>query len=313
MTEGPAVERPAARTAAPTRLALRLLRRLGADPEAPVGQEGRWPSTKQAFLWDLLPADLAPDKDGVVPPTWSPPEWVAGIEPRRLPDAIELERAAHRAQHDRVAIVEAKASRLLTPTVTLLAATAAVTAFELKSASTARTLAGAALPAAGATAGVIASLFLLGCVLRALDADIRVGVFGGATTNEVLAGSHEALEQEALATTRAGWVSANKTTRLMHARAGLSRALVAIAVALAFGAVTLVTRESTPAPTRDGTKSRTSAPAATPTAVPPTPSAPPSPSATATPPAPTPAAAPPTVPAPANPSRPPKPSAAPSP
>lgn len=246
--EGAAAREPQPRDSWWRQWLMSAYRRAGADPAAPPGYDGRWPTSGQAFLWDLLPEDLAPGQDGVVAPTWTAPSWVEAVPEDQLPEAVAHERERHRSQQAAVTTVEGKASRLLTPTIALLAATVALTAFEIRAAGQASTGSGRLLPLFGAASAAVAVVWLFVAVVRALDADTRMGVYGGATTETLLKGPRAVLVAEVLAAERASWVRVQKANRLMQARVAVSRAVLALVLALLLAAVTAGTRTSQPMP-----------------------------------------------------------------
>jgi hypothetical protein len=219
----------------------KLLRFLRADPEASGDPDGRWPSTWATFLWDIAPAKAAPDSEGVIGPEWSPPEWVAAIAEDDLAGAVEEERARHRDTRDAVTAVEGKASRLLTPTVTLLTATAALVAFELNGLAGKHSAEQMTLTMVGSITGSVAALLLFAAIIRALDADTRVGTYRPGSTANRAHGPRRVLAEEALGTAVAAWTLRHKLTRLMYARSVLSRAVVLVGIALVCGAVRVIT------------------------------------------------------------------------
>jgi hypothetical protein len=218
---------------------VRLLRRLHADPAAPPGDGGRWPTTKQGLLWDLLPGHAAPQADGVIAPTHSAPDWVTTADEADLPDLLALERRRADAASASAATTEGKASRLLGTTVTLLAASVALTALQLRTSAHSHgclrwVLAVAAIPGAAACA-----LLLLSAV-RSLDADTRVGIYGN-VNGRVRAehGLRGELERTLLGTAKAEWTAGKKASALMDARAWFTRALLADLVALVLAGLTV--------------------------------------------------------------------------
>ena len=221
---------------------LGFLRRIGADPAPPDGDAGRWPTALQGVVWDLLPDRAAPHRDGVENPTWSPPSWVATAPDSDIPELLALERERDRAAQASAAVTEAKASRLLGTTVTLLAASVALTALQLRASGhahgwTRTALVAAALPAAAA----VVLLFL--SAVRALDADLRVGVYGtvGAQTR-VDRGPRGELGAASLGASTSHWTAEHKATALMGARAWFTRALLAAVLGLILAAVTVAVR-----------------------------------------------------------------------
>lgn len=219
-----------------------LLRKLRADPTRSDEYAGRWPSSWQSFLWDLGPSAVAPDNDGVVAPTWSVPNWIASAPEDQLGELIEAERRRHGELRAQAESSEGKASRLLTPMVTLVTGSVALVALELDAAARAQTAAGQAWLVVAAVPGVAAVLLLLVAISRCMDADLRVGVYQEAGA-QALAGKDQrsVLREEHLAAERARWTATQKATRLMYARSTLSRAVVSLTLALTAAAITVAT------------------------------------------------------------------------
>lgn len=216
------------------------LRRLGADPGAPSGDTGRWPSTWQAFLWDLAPGDVAPGSDGVNSPSWTPPEWVESVPEASLQDHLTLERQRHRDAQDVAASIELKASRLMTPMVALVTGAVALGAFELKALRQSASTWQAVWPLVGSVACAIAVIQLLIAIIRALDADTRMGIYKRADPTVEITGGREALAAESLRTAVASWTGGKKATRLLWARAAFSRSILWLCVAMVFGGVSIL-------------------------------------------------------------------------
>jgi len=217
-----------------------LLRKLRADPTRPDGYAGRWPSSWQSFLWDLGPSAVAPENDGVVAPTWSVPNWIASAPENQLGELIEAERRRHGELRAQAETSEGKASRLLTPMVTLVTGSVALVALQLHAAARAHTTAGQAWLVVAALPGVAAVLLLFVAISRCMDAGLRVGVYQAAGA-QALAGQDQrsVLGEEHLAAERALWTARLKATRLMYARSAFSRAVVFLTMSLAAAAITV--------------------------------------------------------------------------
>ena len=215
------------------------LRRLGADPAPPEGYGGRWPTTSQGLLWDLLPKQAAPPSDGVIAPTHAPPAWPAAATESDLDGLLALERQRAEAAAAAAATVEGKASRLLATTVTLLTASVALTALQLQAAANAHGLVRLLL-IAPALPGAVACLLAVLSAVRSLDADLRVGVYGTISGQLRAEGGMRAeLESATLGATTAEWTARNKASALMDARAWFTRALAAVLLGLVLAAVTV--------------------------------------------------------------------------
>lgn len=220
------------------RRALGLLRRLGADPDgAPPQDEGRWPSTWQSFLWDLAPHQVAPARDGVVLPLWKEPKWLADL----TDDEVEAARHMVRAEMDRclesVSGIELKATRLLTPFVALLTGAVALTTFQAAAIELSLT---GLLAAVGATFGIAGVGFLLVGMLRGLDADTRLSTSRRATLEQELSGDPRlALRSDHQGIEAAKFVLRNKGSRILFARAAISRGLAVLLVSASIAALGL--------------------------------------------------------------------------
>ena len=243
--------------------------------DEPVPRAGRWPSTRTLFTWNvLLTHSAAPGADGAAEPAYdtprnpdrvgdpAPPKWVGRVPDELLDLAVETTAATHAIERDRAAQVELKASRLLTPTVTLIAGAVAVAAFNLNryaQANRGLTLA-AGIVASGAAAA------LLTAAASTLDADVRVGLYRFVDGEDVADGAelgrdagHEAateiradvlrhlLASEAIAAARADWSARRKVELVMQARAWLSRGLALLLIALLLSGIGIATSPAAPA------------------------------------------------------------------
>jgi hypothetical protein len=224
-----------------------ILRRLGADPERPPEGKSRWPSARQGFLWDLAPGKVAPGQDGVVPPGDQVAPWLDDIRSRatgeQLQRIVEVEHERHQAARHAAETAEAKASRLLTPVIALLTGAVALVALQFNVASRATTVQGMAVLFLFSIPAVLAVWFLFVAATRALDADTRVGVYKRFVPKSLADLTPERRAREAhLAANRASWNSRQKLTRLMDARAAVSRAVLFLVLALLlYGGTTLFT------------------------------------------------------------------------
>jgi hypothetical protein len=196
------------------------------------------PSSRQAFLWDLLPENDAPSNDGVVAPIWGSPTWIESISDDQLDAALASEESIHQQNRETASALEAKASRLLTPLIALLAGTVALSAFTLKVGLQAdwpvAIAAWSSFSLAACSTG-----WLFTAIVRALDADTRMGIYGNPGTEKLIQDKREFLEQISLAAAVASWTANQKATRIIHARAAASRAVLALALALLCSAGTM--------------------------------------------------------------------------
>jgi len=218
--------------------ATELLRRFGADPGDDSAQDdGRWPSTWQSFLWDLAPDKVAPRRDGVVLPLWKEPQWLIDLPD----DRVQAARTVVRAELDRslqsVSALELKATRLLTPFVALLTGAVALAIFQV--AAIEASVAGM-VALAGALFGSAGIGFLLMGMLRALDADTRLGTSVRATLEQEMADNARfALRSDHRGVDAAKFVLRMKGNRILFARAAISRGVAMLLLSSVAGAVAL--------------------------------------------------------------------------
>ena len=218
--------------------AITILRRLGADPEAIADkEEGRWPSTWQSFLWDLAPDKVVPMRDGVVLPLWREPQWLADLPDDQVHSAREIVRADLERSLHSVTALELKASRLLTPFVALLTGAVALTIFQVAAVDTSVV---GLVALVGACLGACGIAFLLVGMLRALDADTRLGTSARATLEQELHDDGRfALRSDAKGAAAARFVLRMKGSRVLFARAAISRGLVMVLLSSIAGATAL--------------------------------------------------------------------------
>jgi hypothetical protein len=219
---------------------------LGADFAAPTSNDalpdGRFPSTKESMLWDLLPSRMAPDLDGLVAPSRLHTDWINTLNSDSLELQLSVAQAARLARQTSVDATEAKASRLLTPTVTLVVASAALAAYQLKKAGEASAPLLAAIAVLPAAAAV---MFFTVSALRSLDTDIRIGFYKFAQVRDTSAHDREdylreAITYEVLGAYWAKWTAAQKKNALMQARAWFSRGVIFLVLGLVIGAATQI-------------------------------------------------------------------------
>jgi hypothetical protein len=227
----------------------KLYLKIGADFRRADSAEhppiGRFPSVRQSLLWDLLPSRLAPDADGLLPPKPESVEWIRRLREDDLELILSITQSARSGRQDSINRTEAKASRLLTPTITLLAACAALSGYQLNIAGQTDRLSSAltAIPS------ILGISFFMFSALRSLDADIRVGFykFAGLKEADAELSKHdylrECIRHEVLGEFWAKWTSASKATSLMQARAWFSRGLIFLVLALLSAAVTQLVRD----------------------------------------------------------------------
>lgn len=276
------------------RMVVRLLGARVPDDDEPAGPRGRWPTTRRLFLWNvLLTKSAAPRQDGASPPRYDPsrdgdpepPEWVDRVPDELLDQAVESTRAAHLQARERIEQVELKASRLLTPIISLVAGAVAVAAFDLNRHADGHT----SLYLVGGVLAAAAVLLLLAAAISTLDADVRIGFYRAVDGEDIADGAAKSaaaargqrgrarhdharlarhlLSAEAIAAEWTGWSATKKINLVMQARAWLSRGLAMLLIALVFSGLALVRsepaqNERTPGPEASLSASPTPSPTA---------------------------------------------------
>ncbi|MEU4555755.1 hypothetical protein [Micromonospora violae] len=135
---------------------------------------------------------------------------------------------------------EQKASRLLTPTVTLLAASAGLAAYQLRSVGASS---GPFLACLSAVPAILGILFFTASALRSLDADVRVGFYKFAELHQASSADRasflrQCIRYEVLGDYWTEWTARKKKGSLMQARAWFSRGVLCLVLALGAGGVT---------------------------------------------------------------------------
>jgi hypothetical protein len=280
--EGDAIE-PKGRV---QRAALRWLERRGADPRPPDNDgKGRWPTTRQQFLWDLVPNEIAANRDGIIPPDWDLPEWAENAPESEVEHLLVVASAARREGEETVRNVELKASRLANILVAMLAATIALIAFEISKIGPNPSWWRIAIAVIGIITGAMAAWFLVIGMSRAVDADTRMGITQRASPRRQAGSRRTAFYAELYGHHLAEETRKGKVTRLLNARAAVSRSLVFLTLSAVFGFAlaivasvtedkTTVIQSPTPAPATSRqsgptSPSRTMAPSMKPSASPP--------------------------------------------
>ncbi|MGK2886683.1 MAG: ATP-grasp domain-containing protein [Rhodococcus sp. (in: high G+C Gram-positive bacteria)] len=215
--------------------------------DLPVAVEGVWPSTFERFLDNFLPANSAPENDGVRAPVFSAPSWAA--EAAAHPEALDVARRAHDVAKSGALSAEEKAGRLLNTTLALLTIALAVGSFQLSFVFD---------KPAGWWLSALPIVLAVTCLCLAAfeSGEIdRVGMYGRLTAESMTGnGARDPLAaviaEEELGRRLAKWTSDRKHTDLMQARAWFSRGLAALVVAaLVAGVCRAVSAESDDSPT----------------------------------------------------------------
>ncbi|MEQ7849266.1 hypothetical protein [Nocardioides kribbensis] len=220
-----------------------MLSRLGADPAPPAPPADRWPTTKQWFLWDLAPHQVAPDKDGVVLPRAddTEPAWITALADADVKVALAVQQRVTRERQASIAATELKAARLLTPFVALIVVTAALTAVHLNAIDFDRPGI-AILSVLGALCGAAGCALLVTGLSRALDADTRLGTSLSTKVETEVTNPRRALWHEVQAANAASYVQRKKASRILYARSAISRAVAFLVISAVLAAVVVLLR-----------------------------------------------------------------------
>ena len=218
------------------RPAVRLLRLFKAPRTRTDSGGGRWPTTWEQFVWDLSPANLAPPNDGLVPPPVPASEsWLETVPTDRVEVAYEMARSYRKESDETTRNIELKAARLATALVGMLTGNVALVVFELSHTSSGGSAAEQWFAWLGSSAGSVSVCFLVAALSRAFDADLRMGMTEAAALKDAALDERAALAAEVRGFHVSKWTRKNKATRLIFARAAVSRGMVFLVASGAFG------------------------------------------------------------------------------
>lgn len=244
------------------RVSPRVVARLGAPPPTEDSNDasttGRWPTVREAFLWDLfLPDSVAPGSDGAKAPSDTSNEahsWINKIPRQSLEIArAEVARARQTADAD-VAHVELKAGRLLQPIVTAVITAGAVVAFAMRQADRAEGWLPTTIAVIAMCVGTLAMVLLLTASITALGADLRVAFYADLATDALTAPPNgrwrrdnsaaqvlrQLIRADVAARELAGWSRKRKLYLLMASRAWFVRGLVTLLISGLLAGLTLL-------------------------------------------------------------------------
>lgn len=202
---------------------------------------GKWPNALMRFLYDFLPARMAPDSDGIVAPEFEQPGWIDHVA--GFSDSLDIIRRARESAEGNAKTAEDKGARLVQILLALLTVTLALGSYQLEYAlSRSPAQLATLLPVGLALISLVLSAF------GALQID-RVGKYSMPTGSELKSARPEdvpalLLMAELRGQMLADWSARHKHTDLMQARAWLTRGLAALLIA---GLVAGVTRASSEA------------------------------------------------------------------
>jgi len=233
--------------------------------------EGKWPTPFRRWKADFLSHNKAPESDGAVAPTFSPPEWLE--EAAKWDGALDLARRSNDRAEDAVRTTEGKATRLLQNCFTLITISIAVGAFQLKAALSGTWPPSVRWALVFLPAAAIVLLVIAGVIAMEVD---RVGFYGRASLHDLVAGYGSSTTVRGLAAEEEGrqlarWSGRHKLSDLMDARAWFTRGLTALIAAGLAAAITFgsgqppATPDETLAPptTMTATTTSTTAPTTT--------------------------------------------------
>ena len=190
---------------------------------------GLWPPPWKRMLYDFLPKKLAPRHDGARAPHLFEPAWACEAAAR--PGAVEVARSAADEASSGAAVAEAKASRLVQVSLSVLTLAFVVGGLQL------RTTASLDLPWMLLMAAPIlaAALCLTTSTFQALQID-RVGFYHRPSGESLSALGvvdpvARIVAEEEKGRQYAQWTSDHKHTDLMQARAWFTRGLAALILA----------------------------------------------------------------------------------
>jgi glucan phosphoethanolaminetransferase (alkaline phosphatase superfamily) len=193
-----------------------------------MSAEGTWPRTLMRFLYDFLPAAMAPDSDGIDAPDIQSPEWVDAVA--SLPGSGDIARRARESSEGDAKTAEDKASRLVQILLALLTITLALGSYQLQYALSRSLIWLLTLIPVG-----LAIVFLALAAFEALQID-RVGKYSMPDGSELAGATLEQVPTLLVAAEVRGyllaaWTARHKHSDLMQARAWFTRGLAALLVA----------------------------------------------------------------------------------
>jgi hypothetical protein len=193
-----------------------------------TADDGKWPRAVMRFIYDLLPAGIAPDSDGSTPPSLAIPDWVYHVA--SFPEALEIAQRARESSEDDVKTVEEKASRLIQVQLALLVITLALGSYQLEYAlNRSWVWLTTLIPVALAVAFLALSTF------EAMQID-RVGFYSCPSGAELADAQPEdvpslILQAQVRGQVLASWSARHKTSDLMQARSWFTRGVALLLLA----------------------------------------------------------------------------------
>ncbi|RYB88329.1 hypothetical protein EUA06_21475 [Nocardioides glacieisoli] len=272
------VPAPRAPSASPVRWRARaghgLIRLFRVPPDRVDSKGARWPSTKEQFIWDLLPDELAPNKDGIIEPKFSDKlKWTEDVADDDVLDMYRTSREYRQAADDTTRNLELKAARLATVLVALLTANAALVVYEITRLGHDPSAWRWGLVASSALLGLASAGWLVVGLTRAVDADQRMGITSRSSIEHVAHDERVAMVSEVHGYYVSDWTRRNKADRLLNARAAVSRSMVCLISSAVFALAltvhtTLADEPTTPPSETTFTPPPTPTPSTTPTPTP---------------------------------------------
>lgn len=211
-------------------------------PTDEVNADGsRWPGSRRQFLWDLVPGDIAPGSDGVIPPGRGEElDWTNNVEEKDLKEAYERARRYRQDADDTTRNLELKASRFATFLVALLTANVALVVFELSRLGSNPDALRIVLVVISAVLGLRSARWLVPGLIQAIDADQRMGVTTVSTLDDAALNPRNAMRDEVHGFNTSNWTRRKKADTLIFARASVSRSLVSLVPSVLLSVVLVI-------------------------------------------------------------------------
>jgi hypothetical protein len=201
----------------------------------------RWPGSRRQFLWDLVPGEIAPGSDGVIPPErGSELDWTNTVAANDVMETYERARRYRQDADETTRNLELKASRFATFLVALATANVALVIFVLAQLRSNATLLTVLLVVASAGFGLRSARWLVPGLIQAVDADQRMGVTSVSTLDQVALDPRTAMRDEVHGFNTSNWTRRKKADTLIFARACVSRSLLSLIPSVLFALALVV-------------------------------------------------------------------------
>lgn len=234
----------------------------------------RWPGSRRQFLWDLVPGEIAPGSDGVIPPPRGEElAWTSKVDDEDVVATYERARRYRLDADDTTRNLELKASRFATFLVALLTANVALVVFEISRLGAHPDSTRIILVAVSGGLGLWSARWLVPGLIQAVDADQRMGITSVSTLDDVAMDPRTALRDEVHGFNTSNWTRQKKASTLIFARAAVSRSLVCLIPSTLLAVVLVIHYTLTETQSNDRGQGTTPSPARSAVAPAPTPAA----------------------------------------